>query len=480
MTLEPSLSLSEIVRNAQQPKDLISEILKKIRKANDRDDILTAIVEITHQILRCDRVVIYSLQEKSQGKIVAESVTSGFTQTLNMVIKDSCFDAKYIGKYRQGRVRTINDIYKAGMSPCYIESLEEIEVKANAVIPLIELDKSLYGLLVAHQCSQTRQWQQSEISLMLQIANWGMAQMHRCKKEQQLTIQLARINKWQASLNEITKDIHAGADKTEILQLATNKAKDFLDCDRIIVYSLEKPHYGEIVAECAADSLASILGNVIKDPCFEYRYIDKYKKGRVRAIENIYEAGMSACYVENLAKIAVKSNLVVPIAWDNGEIYGLLVAHECFNYRKWRREEIDWLNQVAFQTGLALSKVKLKEKIQLMNSSSSIIETARDTITIAKSNIKKIQEPIRNTSHILKETNNLSRLLEREFKTINTTGSMQTKKEIKLIQIIFKKLFMQMVKTKNYFDLLEAKTKKIEELLEDGAVELYSQEENLE
>ncbi|MDJ0536595.1 MAG: GAF domain-containing protein [Xenococcaceae cyanobacterium MO_207.B15] len=478
MVLEPSLSLSEIVRNNKQPrpKDLIGEIVEKIRRVENKETILATSVEIVYQALECDRVVIYSLETPSQGKIVAEAVTPGLARILGTVIKDPCFDAKYIEKYKQGRIRAINDIYKEpGMSLCYLENLEKIDVKANVVVPLINyLDQTLYGLLVAHQCSNARQWQQSEINLMLQVADWAIEQIVCKKKYQQLEEKLNSINRWQTSFTEITQKIHACKTTSEVLNIAVTEAQKVLNCDRVVIYGLQKPDLGKIVAESSAFALAPILGNFIKDPCFEYRYLDKYKQGRVRAINNIYEAGMSDCYVENLEKIAVKSNVVVPINWDDGEIYGLLVAHQCFAFKEWTAEEIEILRQLGSQTGLSLSKTKLKEQIQSINSSDAILEEARDTITIAKSKIQQIQQPIENTTQPLVEISNLNKLLHREINLINQAGTVRSKKETKLIQIILKKLSINIVNLKNAIDLFNNKSKKIEEILEDVAVSLYN------
>ena len=86
-----------------------------------------------------------------------------------MVLEDPCFEAKYIEKYQNGRVRVIPNIYEANLTPCHIEQLERLEIKANLVAPIINEEK-LLGLLVANQCSQFREWQSHEIRWFSQIA----------------------------------------------------------------------------------------------------------------------------------------------------------------------------------------------------------------------------------------------------------------------------------------------------------------------
>lgn len=478
MATEQSLSLTEIFRSVSIPLNLLTNIIKKIRQTATEEEILQASVDIVYQALKCDRAVVYSLQPDSQGKIIAEAVTPGYAQTLGSVIKDPCFDARYIDKYQKGRIRAITDIYDAGMSRCYIESLEKIDVKSNLVVPLIRPDRSLYGLLVMHQCSQVRQWKQAETVFLLQIADWAMETIHSRYKERRLQAQLDNANKWQEILTQTTKELHSSENPAEVLQTAVDQAKEILKCDRVVVYALQDTDLGKIVAEATIPALAPTLNSVIKDPCFEYRYRDQYQNGRIRAIDNIYEAGMTACYVDNLDKIAVKSNLVVPINDDNDKIYGLLVAHQCFEFRNWQPEEIEWLKQVAIQTGLALSKAQLKEQLAIINANNTDIEAVRDAVTIAKAKVKQVQQPIKDTSTSMVEVDQLNKLLNRELDSISQTGSSQTIKETKLIKIMIRKLSSHIDKIKDYFETLQNKSNQIEELIEDAAITLYSSEQD--
>ena len=440
MTIQPSSSLSALNSNGSKFKSLPTDLFRNLASSTTEEEILQAAVKIVHQNLRCDRVVVYSMQSKSLCKITAEAVTPGYSQILGSTIKDPCFEARYIDKYQRGRVRAITNIRKAGMSLCYVENLEKIDVKSNLVVPLTSADNSLYGLLVMHQCSRTRQWEQREVEFVLSVASWAMKQVAQQKDRHRLQHQVANNEQAQQLKSEIAQKIHGAATSEEVLQIAVEKSKEILQCDRVIVYGLQSDSMGEFVAEATLPALASILANVIKDPCFEYRYIDRYQKGRVRAISNIYEAGMTSCYVDNLAKIGVKANLVAPINLDNGKIYGLLVAHHCFDFKDWQKYEIEHFKQIAFHTGLSLAKAKLKEQSVLVEHGLTELNNIRDNIDLAQAKIQQIENPIQNTGKILIEANNLNKLLEREINVINQNGSEQTKKNTKLIHIIIRKL----------------------------------------
>ena len=455
MTIQPGLTFSEISGNVQV-NSMFTEIFKQLRSIKTESDILQAGVEIVKQSLNCDRTVVYSLQDDSYCKIVAEAVTPGYTQTLGRTIRDSCFEQGYIEKYRKGRVRAINDVYKSGMNPCHIKNLEKIEVKSNLVVPIVRSNDSLYGLLVMHQCSRERQWQQADIAFVLEVAAWIVEQLQQRLAHSDLESKLGKIEQAQQLITSITQEIHGATSAEEVLNLGVRKAKEILNCDRVVVYSLQKENLGEIVAEATSTALAPILGKVIVDPCFEYRYSDRYQQGRIRATTNIFEAGLSDCYLDTLTEIGVKSNLVAPINWDNGKIYGLLIAHQCFTFKDWQSEEIEHFRQIALHTGLCLSKAKVKEQSLAIETKFNQLEDIKNTVSAAQQKIDRAKQPIYSTNQILIEANNLNKLLEREIDRINQTGLTQTKKDIKLIQIIFRKLVTILAKVRPYLGSINA------------------------
>jgi GAF domain-containing protein len=468
MNIPPSLSLTEVSANGSAANAVLTELFKNLRDATTEEDVLQAGVQIVYQALKCDRAVVYSMGQDSFCTIVAEAVTPGYTQILGRTITDTCFEQGYIEKYSKGRVRAISDLRKSGISPCHIENLEKIDVKSNLVVPIIRQDNSLYGLLVMHQCSSTREWQQSEVEFVLQVSSWLIEQLARQQNYAALESQVANAKENRQLINAAVKQIHQRLSSKDVLQEGTLQAKEMINCDRVVVYGLQEKNLGKIVAEATTPALAAILGSVIKDPCFEYRYLEQYQSGRIRATPNIFEAGMSNCYVDNLAKIGVKSNLVAPINWDNGKIYGLLVAHQCFDFKDWQPEEIENFQQIAFHIGLSLSKAIVREQSRTIASSLSQLGLVVDTINLAKFKIDQIKQPIHDTDKILVEVNNLNKLLERELNQINQNASAQTQKDTKLIQIIARKLMSMPPKIKNSLGAVNTNGKEARVFLEEA------------
>jgi GAF domain-containing protein len=412
-----STDYPDIIQNISEQSNFLTDIITRLRNSESEIQILNTTVNSVRAAIKCDRAVIYSLQAADRGKIVAESVAAEFPQTLNTVIVDPCFEARYIDQYQMGRVRAISNIYQAGMTPCYVDNLEKIGVKANLVVPITTAADELYGLLVLHHCNDFHQWQSPEMDLCIQVAaqvGYALVNLTKSIECNNLRQELQRINEWHELLPIINKKLYTCKNRLEVLQIAVSETQRLLQCDRVVVYSLQPNSMGKISAEVAKASLASILGRTMADPCFEYRYIEKYQNGRVRAINDIYNAGMTECYVESLAKIGVKSNLVAPMLFDNGILLGLLVAHSCFELRDWQPVEIERVRQIALQAGMALTNARMREKRDIMQMATKTLMDAENNIRLAiKANVAmRVSED--ELLGLIKEMRNLSGLLEQE------------------------------------------------------------------
>lgn len=356
----------QTVQNINEQANLVSDIVAKIRQEDREGEILSTSVQCIRQALDCDRAVIYSFQGQNRHRIVAESVARAYPRIIGTKIIDPCFEDGYIDKYQMGRVRAISDIYQAGMTPCHISNLEENCVRASLVVPLLCDSETLYGLLILHQCDAPREWQQTEIDLTIQIAiQIGFILKHALQlaKYRSLERKLEKANEWQKLLPKICQQIYSGRSPREVLQITADQTQKLLLCDRVVVYSLQGASTGKIVAEVTkSSSITPIVGRMMVDPCFDRSYAAEYQNGRVRAISNIYGAGLTPCYQEALERIGVKANLVAPILRANGKLLGLLVVHECVNERKWKSHEVEWMCQIARQCGLAVTNARLRQE----------------------------------------------------------------------------------------------------------------------
>src|ERR687886_5383 len=322
----------------------------------DRQFLFDQAVTEAKKQLNVDRVVIYGFEPDLSGSIVAEAVEPGWPRALADRISDPCIPGKLLEEYKLGRVVPTNDVRATNYSPAHLQLLHRLQVKANLVVPIVAAD-NLLGLLVAHQCSSTRVWQDTEVKFLQQLAIQVGLSLTGVSLAAQRKAEAERAQQ----LNEIISRVRESLKVEQIYHAAITGVRDTLKTDRAVVYLFDENWQGSIVAESVGSNWPKALGANIADPCFAEQYVEKYKRGRVKATENIYDAGLTKCYLGQLEPFKVKANLVAPILVE-GKLLGLLVTHQCSSARPWQESDITFFKQVAIQVGYALDQAALLEQ----------------------------------------------------------------------------------------------------------------------
>ncbi|WP_339390887.1 methyl-accepting chemotaxis protein, partial [Crocosphaera watsonii] len=176
----------------------LKEITLKISTEIVTENLFYLAVESSRDALKTDRVIVYSFDENWKGTVIAESLNPAYPTALGHKIPDPCFAKSFVDKYRQGRVKALTNIHKAGLGSCYLQQLESLEIQANLVVPIL-VGGELLGLLIAHHCQSPRHWQQPEIDFLTQVALQVGVALERAKllDEQTLVSQQQRMAKEQ-------------------------------------------------------------------------------------------------------------------------------------------------------------------------------------------------------------------------------------------------------------------------------------------
>jgi len=326
------------------------------RNAADLEYVFNQATQGAQQILQADRVVIYRFNPDLSGYIAAESVTSSWPRSLGDKIEDSCISKELIEAYRKGRIVPTNNVLEAGFHPEHLQLMERLKIKANLVTPILK-DEELLGLLIAHHCSDPHVWQDSEIEFLKRLAIQVGFSVDRVKFANQQKAETERFQQLNTMISQLRESLEA----EQVYNTAITSIRSTLKTDRALVYLFDESWQGTIVAESVGENWPKALGEKIADPCFVNEYVDKYKQGRVKATDNIYQAGLTRCHLAQLEPFHVRANLVAPIL-AYGKLHGLLVTHQCSNPRHWLEPEINFFKQVAIQVGSALDQIALLEQ----------------------------------------------------------------------------------------------------------------------
>ncbi|MEH1974385.1 MAG: PAS domain S-box protein [Nostoc sp.] len=290
---------TELALKAQAEREqLMRTVAQRIRQSLNLQDILNATVQEVRDLLGVDRVVVYQFDSEMIGTIMAESVEPGWTVSLGVEIHDTCFQTGAGVGYYQGHKRAIANIYEAGLTDCHIHLLERFEVKANLVVPiLLEVSSQnpgshLWGLLVAHQCSGSRKWEENQLDLLDQVTVQLAIAIQQSSILEQAQTELVQRQKAQVKLK------NALAEKEVLLKEVHHRVKNNL----------------QIVS-----SLLQLQSQTLKDP--EVIKVLRESQNRIESIslihKNLYTSANIgqidvADYISNLAASLLISYQICP------------------------------------------------------------------------------------------------------------------------------------------------------------------------
>ncbi len=165
-------------------------------------------------------------------------------------------------------------------------------------------------------------------------------------------------------VTKIAQRIRQSLHLDEILTTTVEDVRQFLQVDRTIVFQFNPDWDGRVLVESIAEGCLSIQSILIHDPCFEDNYAEPFRKGLVTAKSDIQDGSTSPCHLDMLSSFHVRANLVVPILQDDN-LWGLLIAHHCQAPRHWQPMEIELLQQLAVQLGIAIQQASLLEQLRV-------------------------------------------------------------------------------------------------------------------
>ncbi|MBE9226209.1 PAS domain S-box protein, partial [Phormidium sp. LEGE 05292] len=162
---------------------------------------------------------------------------------------------------------------------------------------------------------------------------------------------------------QIAKRIRDSLKLQEILDVCVAEVRAFLECDRALIYQFLPDRSGIIIAESVIGGWSSTLGNHVQDCYCGQRIATYYNCEQPIVVNNIYTADYSDCHIQLLESYQIKANLIVPI-WVAGQLWGLLVGHQCGEYRDWQQDDITLLQNISVQLAIAIHQATTHQQLQ--------------------------------------------------------------------------------------------------------------------
>ncbi|MBD1999791.1 response regulator [Leptolyngbya sp. FACHB-541] len=184
--------------------------------------------------------------------------------------------------------------------------------------------------------------------------------VRRLIRAHQNTQELKRQNLRSQLFADITVKIRQSLRLSEILQTTVAEVQKILQADRVLIYKLERQS-SRGITEAVGAGCESVLAKTLYPRPLSADFQKHYQQGKFWAIDDVETGDVPPDLIEWLHQFQVKAKLVVPILLKD-ELWGLLVVHHCSSLRVWSSFEIELLQQLANQVGIALTQVRLLEQ----------------------------------------------------------------------------------------------------------------------
>ncbi|MBN3895651.1 MAG: PAS domain-containing protein [Nostoc sp. NOS(2021)] len=249
MTLDERKQVQGTVQQQFEQQRLVMEMTQRIRRSLNLQDILQTTVDEVRDFLKCDRVTIFQFYPGWGGTIVVESVAPEWMPLLPLQIYDPCIGEENVEPFKGGLVTAKTDIYTAGISPCHVEFLESLQVRANLVVP-VSLGDELWGLLAAHQCAAPREWQSSEIALLRQLGAQVSIAIQQAALFEQVHTELTERKQAEIALQQLNAELEQRVQERTAQLTETNDRlrKTVIEQQQTQLTLLEQAHQLELQA----------------------------------------------------------------------------------------------------------------------------------------------------------------------------------------------------------------------------------------
>ncbi|AFY66132.1 response regulator [Geitlerinema sp. PCC 7407] len=273
------------------------------------------------------------------------------------------------------------------LAPAYLQALREGEVIAAShvqhdtrLLPIAEallaggteaiLDVPLHhsDRLVGILCLDAptpRHWQDHEISVVTEAAQQlaifikeARGQEERQKAKAALQTQLRKM----LLIKRITEEIRQSLDSQQIFETAANQIGFSFNANRCLIYSylLEETPSVRLVAEYLEAGYVSMMDAQV--PMLGDRHIEELMSAdQVLATEDVYENPLFEPVEALCRQVGLKSTLSIRTSYQ-GQPNGAIALHQCDHFRQWTSDEIELLEAVAAQLGIALAQAQLLEQ----------------------------------------------------------------------------------------------------------------------
>ena len=176
----------------------------------------------------------------------------------------------------------------------------------------------------------------------------------------------------QRLLTSMTQRIRQSLDLDAILSTTVHEVRQFFRADRVLIGQFGEDWRCGVVVESVEPSQSCILGSsVVPEPGEDW--LTFYTQGHAKAIAHLETANLSPEAIAYWQQFQMQAMLTVGLL-QGDRLWGLLSV-QCHRPRTWERAEIDLIQQLASQVGIAIQQSELYRQLQYANQELAYLAT---------------------------------------------------------------------------------------------------------
>ena len=183
------------------------------------------------------------------------------------------------------------------------------------------------------------------------------------KQIEERTIKLRRKAEQEKLINQIATQIHSSLDLQEILNNTVVGMRSLLNCDRVIVYQFSADLRGQVIAEAIITG-ESVLNQEVHDRCISPEWLELYRQGQIRVINDIDSESITQCHQQMLKDLDIRAKILAPLVVEN-QLWGLMLASYRDIPHNWELEEIELVQQISLRVAIAIQQANIYQQTQI-------------------------------------------------------------------------------------------------------------------
>ncbi len=322
-------------------------------------------------ILRMRYVLIAGLCSDSQDKVRTLAFWTGeeFGKNFEYSLINNPCETLMLGEIR---------VYPHSVQCLFPQDphLKHLQAESYIGIPLVNKSGNIIGLIAAVDDKVLTEDIETKESILKIFAARTGAELERINLKTALLKQLER----DTLLQQIIQKIRNSLDSQQIFQTTVNQLGKIFGVSRchIHVYVNSPEPQIPLVAEYRLPEFSSMMG--INIPINGNPHAQKIlTQDTAFSVSDVSQETLLQANQDICNQLQIKSLLAVRTSYQ-GEANGSIVLHQCDRIRHWTKDEIELLEAVAAQVGIALAQARLleqeREHAKLLQAAKNQAETA--------------------------------------------------------------------------------------------------------